>query len=287
MSRIVHHRPRYDDPKGEFKKSYHLEMVTDQQRTGAIFRALRRSLTPDAVFCELGCGTGIFSIFAASRCKKVYAVELDPALYKVAKRNIEASPYCDKIELIHEDAARVTLPHKVDVIFCEMMSIWCVEEPQIPVFNHAYQHLLKPGGLFLPTRIVNMAELGFFHFKIQDIEIKASMPLFTGIPRTGIMTSRSACKTLDFSAPVDEDLSCESRFECFGEGTLNCAKLTSIVQMGPQTIFSGSDSLMPLTVVPLAEPLTVTHGDKIHFQAKVHARMDLNEAVFSATKVSR
>ena len=104
----------------------------------------------------------------------------------------------------------------------------------------------------------------------------------TGIPRSGIMTDRLALEVLDFRQTVDLDLSCAGQFRALGDGTVNCAKLTSIVQLGPQTIFSGSDSLMPLTVVPLDQPLDVRFGDQIDFQAKAHARMDLNETTFSA-----
>jgi len=287
MGRIDHHRPQYPEPKGQFKKSYHLEMVADRQRTGAILRALRLTLSqsPDSVFCELGCGTGIFSIYAAGFCKKVYAVELDPKMVAIARQNIVHAKLEHKIELIEGDASTITLPEKADIVFCEMMSIWCIEEPQIPVFNHAVEQILRPGGQYLPSRIVNMAELGHFNFQLENVEIKASMPLFTGIPRSGIMTGRRVCRVLDFSQPMDLSLNASTTFEAMGDGTLNCAKLTSIVQMGPQTIFSGSDSLMPLTVAPLQEPLEVKFGDRIRFDASAHARMDLNEAEFTVQKI--
>ncbi len=198
---------------------------------------------------------------------------------------ISQAPTKDKIDLIPGDATTLTLPEKADVIFCEMMSIWCIEEPQIPVFNHAYDTLLKPGGQFLPGRIINMVELGYFKFDYEGVVMKAAMPLFTGISRSGIMTERRNCTVLDFSAPIDPDLSCVIELTALGSGTINCAKLTSIVQMGPRTIFSGSDSLMPLTVVPLVSPIEVTFGDTLRFEAKTQARTDLNEATFTVTKV--
>jgi len=285
MGRIDHHRPLYPEPQGQFKRSYHLEMVTDRQRTAAVTRALEEVLRPDHVFCELGCGTAIFSLFAAGFCKKVYAIENDPKMVEIAKRNIMASGLDHKVELIFADAAEVTLPERADVVFCEMMSIWCIEEPQIPIFNLARDGVLKPDGLFLPMRIVNLAELGYFKFSHHGISMEAAMPLFTGIPRTGIMTERKVCKVLDFTQQVDADLSCEATFQSFGEGVINCAKLTSLVQMGPRTIFSGSDSLMPLTVVPLDQPLEVKFGEKLMFQAEAHGRMDLNECRFQVRKL--
>ncbi|MFC1597002.1 methyltransferase domain-containing protein [Planctomycetota bacterium] len=281
-SRIEHHRPQFEDLFGQFNKSYHLELMTDRARTAVIFDTLRRVLSPDMVFCELGCGTGVFSVYAAGRCKKTYAVELDLKICEVAEKNIEASRFADRIELVRGNALDVELPEKADVIFCEMMSIWTIEEPEIPVANRARNDLLKPGGLFLPLRITNLAELGWYDFRSGDIVLKAATPLFTGIPKPALMTERRVCKVLDFSDPVDPDLSVDVEFEAIGAGEVNCALLTSFVQMGPRVVFSGSDSLMPPTIVPLHEEITVDIGERIRFLASVRARSDLGEAAFVA-----
>src|SRR5882724_2933189 len=282
MSRIDHHQPHYPDQVGQFKKSYHLEMVADRSRTSAVFRALRHVLHPESVFCELGCGTGIFSTFAATSARKVYAVEIDPETARVAAANIAASPYADRIKLIRGDACNVELPEKVDVIFCEMMSIWAVDEPQIPVFNSAFVRMLKPGGIFLPLRIVNLVEVGFYNFRFEEIEIRAAIPLFTGISPAAMMTESRVASRLEFSLPLSPDLSCEVELPVLVEGWANCARLTSIVQMGPGIVFSGSDSLMPPTVVPLEEDVQLRPGDRVLFQASVQAHSDLGKATFRA-----
>lgn len=287
MSRIDHHQPHYPEQLGQFKKSYHLEMVADQSRTSAIFRALHQVLSPETVFCELGCGSGIFSIFAARQARKVYAVEIDPETARVAAANIAASPSADRIELIEGDARQVELPERVDVIFCEMMSIWAIEEPQIPVFNSAFARMLKPGGLFLPQRILNLLEVGFYNFRFEDVEIRAATPLFAGISPPAVMTESRVASRLEFSAPVSPDLSCEVELPVLAEGTVNCARLTSIVQMGPGIVFSGSDSLMPPTVVPLEEDVLVRPGDRLLFQASALAQSDLGDATFRARVLGR
>jgi predicted RNA methylase len=282
MSRIDHHQPHYPVQLGQFKKSYHLEMVADRSRTSAIFRALRQVLRSDTLFCELGCGSGIFSLYAARYAKKVYAVELDPGTVGIAGANFAASPFADRIELIEGDAREAELPEKVDVIFCEMMSIWAVEEPQVPVFNRTFPRMLKPGGLFLPQRIVNVVEAGFYNFRFEDVEIRADTPLFAGISPPAVMTESRVAKVLDFSAPVNPDLSCAVELPVLAEGVANCARLTSIVQMGPGVVFSGSDSLMPPTVVPLEEDVPIGQGDRLLFEAGAQAQSELGRASFRA-----
>lgn len=286
MSRIDHHQPHYPE-LGRFKKSYHLEMVADRSRTSAIYRAVQRVLNPETVFCELGCGSGIFSLFAARLARKVYAVEIDPATARIAAANFAASPFVERIELIEGDAREVELPEKADVIFCEMMSIWTIEEPQVPVFNSTFARLLKPGGLFLPQAIVNVVEVGCYTFRFEDVEIRAATPLFAGICPPAVLTESRVASRLDFSAPVSPDLSCEVELPAVAEGRANCARLTSIVQMGPEVVFSGSDSLMPPTVVPLEEDVLVRRGDRLLFQASAQAQSDLGGATFRVSVLGR
>ena len=77
-------------------------------------------------------------------------------------------------------------------------------------------------------------------------------------------------------------LSVDVELHAVGSGVVNCATLSSIVQLGPEVVFSGSDSLMPSTVVPLDEELSVEFGDRIRFRASVRARSDIGEATFLA-----
>ncbi len=285
MSRIDHHRPRYPELYGQFRKSYHLEMVSDWTRTHSIFHALCRALAPGMVFCDLGCGAGIFSTYAAERTQRVYAVEIDPVIAETAKENFASSPFADRIEFIEGNACELDLPERADVIFCEMMSIWCVEEAQVPVFNDAFERHLKPGGVFLPQRIVNLVDLGHYDFQVTGIEMKAVIPLFTGIAGPAVLTETRVAKTLNFSAPVNRDLSCTLELDAVATGTVNCARLTSIVQMGPEVVFSGTDSLMPSTVVPLSEEVSVRAGDRLRLQASVRARSDLGESIFRVERI--
>lgn len=282
MSRVAHHQPAYDDLHGQFRRSYHLEMVTDAARVGAILRALEQTLRPDHVFCELGCGSGIFAIEAAKRCRRVFAVELDPETAGMAEVNVRSSGYAERVQILRADAQEVDLPEPADVVLCEMMSIWGVEEPIVPVSRHAARHLLRPGGTLLPLRIVNLVELGWYPFRTLDVHVPAVAPLFTGIPRIHVLTESRSCRVLELGAPVSTDLGCDVFLEALADGRLNAALLRSVVQMGPSIVFGGSDSLMPPTVVPLERPLEVQAGQSVRFRAEVRARSTLASGRFTA-----
>lgn len=269
---------------GQFHPSYHLEMVADRARTSVIFAALEQTVRQGTRFCELGCGTGIFSIFAAKLGASVDAVELDPVVGAVARENIGRSPFTEQIRFHRANALEVELPQRADIILCEMMSIWCVEEPQVPVCVRARRDLLAPGGCFVPGRIVNLVELGFFPFRYGGVRVAAPLPLFTGYPRPTVFTERVMARELDFSKELTANLDASVRVQAYASGLLNCAVLTSVVEMAPGVVFSGSDSLMPPTVVPLLAEVHVQAGDKVHFQAMLRARTDLGEATFMASR---
>lgn len=279
-SRSGHQHPGYSGEAGAFQSSYHLEMIRDAARTGVVRRALDSVLTPESVFCDLGCGTGIFALHAAKTCRKVYAVEFDPQMVAAARRNFRRSPHADRIELIEGDALSTTLPEAIDVAVCEMMSIWCFHELQIPVANHARTRLLKPGGSMLPGRIVNLAALGWYPFDEEGVELRSVMPLFTGVLKPAVMTEQRVCGTLDFSEIVDERLDADVAFESFAAGAVNCAVLHSVVEFAPGAVFSGTDSLMPPTVVPLAEDVRVKPGDVVRLEVRGHARQHPQDVEF-------
>lgn len=279
-SRIDHHTPHYTDALGNFGPAYHLELIKDTERVNRICAALDESLREDGIHCELGVGTGIFTIYAAQRCRKVYAIEQDPEIFNIAQANIARSGLGHKIELIRTDALEFRPLQKVDTLLVEMMSIWCITEPQIPVLNHAVQHILKPGGLPIPGRIVNTFELGHYDFEVMGISCPASIPLFSGIVQPRIMTTSQVFNIFDLSLQNPERIDHTVELVSPMSGPINCARLSSLVQLSENVTFYATDSLMPQTLVPLNE-LKVKVGDRIRFSATFHTRSSIEASAFS------
>jgi predicted RNA methylase len=153
--RGAYQRPRYSTGVGGFTSAYHLEMISDTERVGQIMAALDATLRPDDVFCELGTGTGIFTIHAARIARHVYTVEIDHATAEFAKKNIARSGLSHKITLIEGDATQCELPEQVDVVLCEMLSTALIEEPAAIALDHARRNLLKPIGTTIPSKVIH------------------------------------------------------------------------------------------------------------------------------------
>ncbi len=279
-TRLKHHTPVYQDSIGNFGLAYHLEMIKDVERVGQIKRALDQVLQADTLHCELGVGTGIFAIYAAQRCRKVVAVERDPALAAIARKNIEAAQLSHKIEILEMDALDFFPEEKFDTLLVEMMSIWCINEPQVQVMDHARQHLLKPKAKVIPQRIINLVELGQYDFEVDGITCKASLPQFSGVRAPRIFSTSQVFLTLDFTEQVIWEGEKEMTIKPLLSGLVNCVRLSSLVELTDGINFYGTDSLMPPTIVPLTEAFWVNAGESLSFGAAFQWRTNLDDSRF-------
>jgi len=259
-------------------------MLKDQERVNAIIAALDESIVDDGIHCELGVGTGIFAIYAAKRCRQVYAIEQDPKIFEIAEKNILSSGLSHKITLIQGDALDFHPSDKVDTLFAEMMSIWGINEPQIPVMNHGVSQVLKENGRSVPKKIINLVELGYYDFTVLGVECKASIPQFSGIPKPRIVTRSFVFNEFDFSKPNAETISHAIPIHALASTRINCARLSSIVQLSDTITYYASDSLMPQTIIPLNE-IAVKAGEQLRFSASFKVRSSIEESRFELTKL--
>ena len=131
----------------------HREMIGDAARTGAYLDAIEahRPQIEGKVVLDVGCGTGILSMFAA-RCgaKKVYAVDASNVT-RHARRLVKENGFENRIEVIKGKMEDVDLPEKVDVIISEWMGYALLFESMLPSVVDARDRFMAPGGLVLPN----------------------------------------------------------------------------------------------------------------------------------------
>jgi protein arginine N-methyltransferase 1 len=104
---------------------------------------------------DVGCGTGILSIFAAKAgAKHVYAV--DNANIAIHARTIIKENNLDsKITVIKGKIEEVVLPvESVDIIISEWMGYFLLYESMLDCVLYARDKYLTPNGLIFPDRAV-------------------------------------------------------------------------------------------------------------------------------------
>ncbi|KAK4771680.1 hypothetical protein SAY87_032212 [Trapa incisa] len=149
----------------------HREMLSDKVRMEAYSQAIlgNTSLFSGAVVMDVGCGTGILSLFAArAGASKVIGVEASGKMAAVATQIAKDNHlwFNDKpngsdnqrggiIEIFHGmveelDGSPQLHPHSVDILLSEWMGYCLLYESMLSSVLYARDRWLKPGGAILP-----------------------------------------------------------------------------------------------------------------------------------------
>lgn len=127
----------------------HRVMLSDNIRTLSYREAIFRNpgLIKGKIVLDVGCGTGIISLFAA-KCgaKRVYAVEKS-SICKYARQIFEKNGFSDTIILIEkmmEEVNENDIPEKIDVIVSEWMGFCLLFESMLPSVIYARDKFMKP-----------------------------------------------------------------------------------------------------------------------------------------------
>ncbi|KAK4958557.1 Ribosomal protein arginine N-methyltransferase rmt3 [Elasticomyces elasticus] len=157
-----------DDEAGYFDSysfnEIHETMLRDTIRTNAYrdFIYSNKNLFVNKTVLDVGCGTGILSMFCAKAgATNVYAVDNSGIIDK-ARVVVHANGLQDKITCIRGKIEEVTLPlppgGKVDIIVSEWMGYCLLYEAMLPSVLWARDRYLAPDGLMIPGYCtINMA----------------------------------------------------------------------------------------------------------------------------------
>ncbi len=141
----------------------HFGMVRDTVRVSAYRRAIFRHCK-DKTVVEIGCGSGILSIFAAKAgARRVIAIE-ESRIADLAAAMFEANGVADRIELRRANSRDVSLDEQADVIIHEVLGVDPFGENILPFIEDARERLLAPGGILIPSAL----EVCCLGFEVED-----------------------------------------------------------------------------------------------------------------------
>ncbi|KAM9696446.1 protein arginine N-methyltransferase 2 isoform 1-T1 [Dama dama] len=132
----------------------HLEMLADQPRTTKYHSVIlqNKESLKDKVILDVGCGTGIISLFCAHYAKPraVFAVEASEMAQHTGQLVVQ-NGFADIITVFQQKVEDVVLPEKVDVLVSEWMGTCLLFEFMIESILYARDAWLKEDGVIWPT----------------------------------------------------------------------------------------------------------------------------------------
>jgi predicted RNA methylase len=236
--------------------------LKDTVRTTAFRTAIERTVREGDVVLEVGAGTGILSLFAATAgARKVFAVEIDQYLCECLAETVQANGLTGVIEILPGDARELDLPPAVDVVISELIDTGLVEEPQIPVLNSLFERgVVTTATRFIPDAYLTELQLMWMDERLYGHVIRAprhEWPVFardtTWEPFQALeRSSRASVWSGRFAAgPHEPEVSRDLTLPVRSGGPVNALKLCGQVvlseglQLGATNAMNG-DKLLPL-----------------------------------------
>ncbi|KAL7807697.1 protein arginine N-methyltransferase [Trichoderma gracile] len=210
----------------------HETMLKDTVRTEAYrdFIYNNKDIFKGKVVLDIGCGTGILSMFCAKAgAARVIAVDKSDIIKK-ATENIFNNGLSDVITCVKGGIEDVTLPvDQVDIIVSEWMGYCLLYEAMLPSVLYARDRYLKPDGLLVPSSAtlwmapVQDAEYMMEHISywrdVYGFDMKAMQEgIFDevrveAVPKTALSGEPYPFKVLDLHTVKPEELSFTAKWE--------------------------------------------------------------------------
>lgn len=200
-------------------------MLKDEVRTRAYLRAIceNKHLFKNKIVLDVGCGTGVLSMFAAKAgAKKVYAVECSKIVDQ-ARVIVRDNGFGEVIEVVEGKIEDVELGvAEVDIIISEWMGYFLFYESMLDTVLFARDKWLKKGGFLFPDKAnLYLCAIEDAQYKAEKIDfwdnvygfdmscikhVALTEPLVDSVDPEQVMTSVQPVFKVDMSVVTKEEL---------------------------------------------------------------------------------
>ena len=234
-------------------------LLADRVRVDAYKAAIDRHVKKGSIVVDLGTGSGIFAKLAADAgAKKVYAIEIDPKMIKVAKKNLLK---LKNVKVIRTNIYDFKPKEKADVVMGELTNTGCILEEQVPAFNHAIKYILKKGGTLIPYSIKSSIELVNFEFDTYGVRLDWPLMYWKDeMPPLKYFSKPVVYDNLIFDKINPLNNSKNLKVKILKTGKVNAVLIRSFVETTKGVILKPRESISSRMLVPIQKEVKVTKG---------------------------
>lgn len=285
------HKDYYFDSYSHY--GIHMEMLKDYHRTTSYRDAMWRNsyMFKDKVVLDVGCGTGILSMFAAAAgARKVIGIDCSGVAVQ-AREIVKSNGFEDVITIIQGKVEELELDEKVDIIISEWMGYFLLYESMLNTVLYARDRWGTPDVKILPDHANmyvcgindpqykeekfnvwdNVHGLDFSYFKrLSFIE-----PIVDTVDPQQIVTNTVPFFSFDINKITEAELSFESEFHLVAERA-DCVDALSVhfdtpFKAGHESVTLDTSPQVPPThwrqsVLYLYHPLMMKKGERANFK---------------------
>ena len=249
------------------------ECLLDEKRVKKFKSAIKKSVKPGDIVVDAGTGSGIIALFAArAGAKKVYALELDPYIAKIAEHNVRANKLEHIVKVVNTDVRKFRLPQGevADILTMEMLDTGLIAEHQAgAIIKLRENKVINNKTKLLPERAlfyVAAIDYGFDFYGFL-------MPMIVQARNDGVlpkirhlMSSEQCYSDINFKEIRSIDYSGTLKLKILRSGMVNAIRLSTVIFLNGRKCNATSDMNMPV-IIPI-KPRQVKKGDIMKFKMK-------------------
>ena len=252
------------------------QCLLDTERTKGFQKAIEKVVKPGDFVLDAGTGSGIMSLFAArAGAKKVYSIEVDPYVAKLASQNISNNGYKNVIKVYLKDVRNIILKNKntFDVVIMEMLTTGMVDEYQVWSINSLFQKgYVNEKTTFIPSKQETFITLAQTNFLDYGFNMRIVKHFWKFLPKSKInfLSKNSILNSVSFNRINEVRFKDKLVFDVTKAGVLNSIYLSSKTWLKEGLELGDTLALNAPVVVPLKKDIEVKKGDKISLTVDYH-----------------
>ncbi len=182
--------------------AWHLKMMNDEMRNKAYLEAIKLAINNESYVLEVGSGSGILSMMAAScGAKNIISCESSKSISNIAKKVISENGYENQISIINKHSTELVigrdLSKKADIVISEILSAGFVGEAVRSTILDVKERLLKKNGKIIP-------EMGFIKVALVEENDEISNSVFASKSQGFDLSEFNSITQTEFSLSLNQ-----------------------------------------------------------------------------------